>query len=89
MMECISNSDLRQTFINKLINTCPNFAIEQFVDMFTNEDSMSLTWLGEFIYKSFERRYNVGSSLRNIYLYDYSYIYIYIYIYISNSCILI
>ena len=85
MMECKSNSDLRQTFINKLTTGCPNFADlsqrEQFVYMFTNEDNMSLTWLGKFIYKSFQRRNSVGSNLWNIYWYDYS-LCIYIYIYI-------
>ena len=84
MMECKSNSDLRQTFINKLTTRCPNFADlsqrEQFVYMFTNEDNMSLTWLGKFIYKSFQRRNSVGSNLWNIYWYDYS-LCIYIYRY--------
>ena len=43
-MECKSNSDLRQTFINKLIARCPDFAelsqMEQFVYMLTNEDNV-------------------------------------------------
>ena len=76
MMECKSNSDLCQTSINNLTTRCPNFADlslrEQFVYMFTNEDNMSLTWLGKFIYKSFQRRNSVGSNLWNIYWYDYS-----------------
>ena len=67
MMECKSNSDLRQTFINKPTTRCPNFADlsqrEQFVYMFTNEYNMSLTWLGKFIYKSFQRRNSFGSNL--------------------------
>ena len=67
MMECKSNSDLCQTSINNLTTRCPNFADlslrEQFVYMFTNEDNMSLTWLGKFIYKSFQRRNSVGSNL--------------------------
>ena len=87
MMECKSNSDHRQTFINKLTTRCPNFADlsqrEQFVYMFTNEDNMSLTWLGKFIYKSFQRRNSVGSNLWNIYWYDYS-LCIYIYIYLKT-----
>ena len=83
MMECKSNSNLRQTFINRLTTRWPNFADlsqrEQFVYMFTNEDDVSLTWLGKFIYKSFQRRNSVGSNLWNIYWYDYS-LCIYIYI---------
>ena len=87
MMECKSNSDLRQTLINKLTTRCPNFADlsqrEQFVNVFTNEDNMSLTWLGKFIYKSFQRRNNVGSNLWNICWSDYS-LCIYIYIYLKT-----
>ena len=67
MMECKSNSDHRHTFKNKLTTRCPNFADlnqrEQFVYMFTNEDNMSLTWLGKCIYKSFQRRNSVTSNL--------------------------
>ena len=50
--------------------------------MFTNEDNRSLTWLGKFIYKSFQRRNSVGSSLWNICWYDFSCIHIYICMYI-------
>ena len=57
-MECKTNSNLRQTFINKLTTRSANFADlsqrEQFVYMFANEDNMSLTWLGKFICESFD-----------------------------------
>ena len=53
---------------NGLVRTIwTNFAAltqrEQFVYIFTNEDNMSLTWLGKFIHKSFQRRNSLLSIL--------------------------
>ena len=57
--ECNINCDIRETFLNKLKDRNQNYATinqrEQFVYIFTNDDNMSLTWLGIFIYKSFQR----------------------------------
>ena len=67
VMECKTNCDFRKTFLNKLKERNRNFAAlnqrEQFVYIFTNEDNMSLTWLGKFIYKSFQRRNSLLSIL--------------------------
>ena len=67
VMECKTNCDFRETFLNKLKERNRNFATlsqrEQFVYIFTNEDNMSLTWLGKFIYKSFQRRNSLLSIL--------------------------
>ena len=53
-MEWKSNSELRQSFLNKLFDRCPNCAdlgqSEQFVYILNAEESMSLTWLGRLIY---------------------------------------
>ena len=67
VMECKTNCDFRETFLNKLKERNRNFAAlsqrEQFVYIFTNENDMSLTWLGKFIYKSFQRRNSLLSIL--------------------------
>ena len=67
VMECKTNCDFREKFLNQLKERNRNFAAlsqrEQFVYIFTNEDNMSLTWLGKFIYKSFQRRNSLLSIL--------------------------
>ena len=67
-MERKTNCDFRETFLNKLKERNRNFAAlsqrEQFVYIFTNEDNMSLTWLGKFIYKSFQRRNSLLSIFK-------------------------
>ena len=66
-MECKTKCDFREMFLSKLKERNRNFAAlsqrEQFVYIFTNEDNMSSNWLGKFIYKSFQRRNSIISTL--------------------------
>ena len=70
-MECKTNYDFRE-MLNKLKDRIRNFAtlsqVEQFVYIFTNEDNMSLIWLGKLIHKFFSDRIVFSASSQNMYM---------------------
>ena len=67
IMECECNSELRHGLFDKMCNQYKNFVelnqLEKFIYLFTLEDNQALTWLGKFIYKSFEIRLDLQNSV--------------------------
>ena len=67
IMECECNSELRHGLFDKMCNQYKIFVelnqLEKFIYLFTLEDNQALTWLGKFIYKSFEIRLDLQNSV--------------------------
>ena len=67
IMECECNSELRHGLFDKMSNQYKIFVelnqLEKFIYLFTLEDNQALTWLGKFIYKSFEIRLDLQNSV--------------------------